>query len=97
VKTGALQYVSQADLGAVLVEVNMTGWRIRDKSTGRLCAMSTSLPVDARVQKKGGGALNGCLSETIFAHPRLQGIFIPLYAGRVGGILTACWIEQSIL
>ncbi len=54
-KTGALQYVSQADIGAVLVEVNITGWSIRDKPTGSLSTMSTSLPVDARVQKKGGG------------------------------------------
>jgi hypothetical protein len=61
-KTGAVQCLSQADLGAVLLKVNMTGWRIRDKPTGSPGTMSTSLPVDARVQRKGGGGvLNGCL------------------------------------
>jgi hypothetical protein len=40
---------------AVLAEVDITGWRIRDKPTGSLSTMSTSLPVDTRVQKKGGG------------------------------------------
>jgi hypothetical protein len=75
-KTGALQCYSQANLGAVLGKTTR-----QDRGLGtNLLAVRVPwvcvLPIDTRVQRE-GGALNGFLSETIFAHPRYKGSLFP--------------------
>jgi hypothetical protein len=75
-KTGAFQCYSQANLGAVLGKTTR-----QDRGLGtNLLAVRVPwvfvLPIDTRVQRE-GGALNGFLSETIFAHPRYKGSLFP--------------------
>ena len=52
------------------------------------------MPVDTRVQRK-GGALNGLLSETIFAHPRYKGSLFPYTQGGWAGHFN-CVLDRVV-
>ena len=52
------------------------------------------MPVDARVQRT-GGALNGFLSETIFAHPRYKGSLFPYTQGGWAGHFN-CVLDRVV-
>ena len=93
-KTGALQCYSQANLGAVLGKTTRQdrglGTNLLAVRVPRVCV----LPIDTRVQRE-GGALNGFLSETIFAHPRYKGSLFPYTQGGWAGHFN-CVLDRVV-